>query len=211
MPRNIPVQALLAACRSGDAAAVSRLLPAGGTRLNLSGQRYQEPNTKGTPLIRAAMNGHIEIVRMILERAPNTKVDHVDGDGDTALLVAAEFHHANIIQLLAERGANVSLVGQQGCTPLRLAVGQVHPDAPPRDPDPNGARQLSTVRALLRLGAGTLPSPPAPLVPPPAPAQPFFEVTFPPKTFVCHSRAVCLTNPSILRPSQPPTPSTTMA
>jgi hypothetical protein len=34
---HIPAQALYCACWDGDAAAVSRLLPAGGTRLNLSG------------------------------------------------------------------------------------------------------------------------------------------------------------------------------
>jgi hypothetical protein len=40
------------ACLAGDAAAVSRLLPAGGTRVNLSGPTYQSPYTsKTTPLI----------------------------------------------------------------------------------------------------------------------------------------------------------------
>ena len=34
MQKDIPAQALLSACRAGDAAAVSRLLPAGGTRFN---------------------------------------------------------------------------------------------------------------------------------------------------------------------------------
>ena len=36
-------QALYDACVTGDAAAVSRLLPVGGTRLNLSGPRFQAP------------------------------------------------------------------------------------------------------------------------------------------------------------------------
>jgi hypothetical protein len=45
-------------------------------------------------------------------------------------------------------------------TALRLAVLNIHPDAQPRDADPDGARKLSTVRALLRLGAGTLPTAP---------------------------------------------------
>jgi hypothetical protein len=38
---NIPAQALIEACFRGDAAAVSTLLPVGGTRLNLSGPRFQ--------------------------------------------------------------------------------------------------------------------------------------------------------------------------
>ena len=68
----IPAQALIAACQAGDAAAVSRLLPAGGTNRTLSAQRFQSPNDKATPLIIAAKRGHTGIVRMILERAPNT-------------------------------------------------------------------------------------------------------------------------------------------
>ena len=104
MPKYIPAAALFNACQAGDAAAVSRLLPSGGTRLNLSGQAFQDPDHKSTPLIAAAMNGHTEIVRMILERALNTSVDYVDAPGATALLMAAAYRHADIIQLLVDRG-----------------------------------------------------------------------------------------------------------
>ena len=161
---SIPAQALYEACAAGDAAAVSRLLPAGGTPLNLSGPRFQAPNTKRTPLIAAAAGGHAEIVRMILERAPNTAVGHMDAHGDTALLLATLYHHADIVRLLTDNGGNVNLVvGPQRNPLLRAAVGDIHPGDPPRDPDPDGARQLATVRALLRLDAGTLP--PRPLLP----------------------------------------------
>ena len=51
------------------------------------------------------------------------------------------------------------------CRPC-LEVEALPPTAPPRDPDPDGARQISTVMALLQLGAGT--------VSPRGPAQPFF-------------------------------------
>jgi len=98
-----------------------RLLPAGGTRLNLSGQAFQDPDDTSTPLIIAARHGHTGIVSMILERAPKTTVYRVDAMGFTALLAAAEYHHANIIQLLADRGANVS-------EPRGYAG--VHPSAP---------------------------------------------------------------------------------
>jgi hypothetical protein len=70
---------------------------------------------------------------MILELAPKTAVDHVDGDGDTALLVAAQNHRADIPRgmnsrtprlpratnvlglrrLLADHGANVNYVDQR--------------------------------------------------------------------------------------------------
>ena len=158
---NINAQALFNACVVGDAAAVSRLLPVGGTPRNLSGPRFQCPDdTKSTPLIAAAMGGHTDIVRMILERAPNTPVDDAVATRATALMGSALYHHADIIRLLAARGANVNAESQGGRTPLRLAVGRINPNASHRDPDPDGAWQIATVRALLRLGAGTLP--PAP-------------------------------------------------
>jgi len=57
----IPAQALLNACQAGDAAEVSKLLPAGGTRLNLSGQAFQDHQVdKSTPLILAAWHGHTD-------------------------------------------------------------------------------------------------------------------------------------------------------
>ena len=174
MPKNISAEALYNACAAGDVAAVSRLLPAGGTPRNLSGQRFQFHTEKScTPLTAAAANGHTEIVRMILERAPNTSVDYVETDGDTALIMAALYHHADIVRLLTDRGGNVNVASQARLiTPLRAAVGPTNPTASRRNPDPDGARQLATVRALLRLGAGTLPPPPPSLPDPAALTQP---------------------------------------
>ena len=106
MPKNIPAGALFAACVAGDAAAVSRLLPAGGTPRNLSGVAFQPFSNKSTPLIVAASRGHTEM--RLLARAPNTVVDHVDANGVTAMAVAALYHHADILWLMADNGANVN-------------------------------------------------------------------------------------------------------
>ena len=146
MPKNI------------SAAALRRLLPAGGTPRNLSGQRFQFQTTKNTPLIAAAAHGHTEIVRMILERARNTTLDYANAQGFTAHIVAALYQHADSLRLLlADCGANVNLTDRQGNTALTHAVAQIHCDAIPRDPDPDNARQVATVKALLQLGAGPLP------------------------------------------------------
>jgi len=172
---HIPAQALYEACAAGDAAAVGRLLP--GTRLNLSGPRFQAPNGKTTPLILAAGFGHKEIVRMMLVRAPNTAVDYMSSNGYTALLAVAQYHHADIVRLLTDRGSNVNATDlKRRTTPLGVAVTQLNLDASPRDPDPDGARQLATVSALLQLGASTLPPCPSDTA---ALAQPFLK--FPPK------------------------------
>jgi ankyrin repeat protein len=47
----------------------------------------------------------------LLARAPNTVVDHVDANGVTAMAVAALYHHADILRLLADYGANVNFCG----------------------------------------------------------------------------------------------------
>ena len=143
---NIPADALMYACLAGDAAAVSRLLPA-GTRVNLSGAEFQHPVDKSTPLILATTLGHTDIVRMILERAPNTAVGHVTATGATALLMAAQCHHYDILTLLlvAGRGGNVNLADKRarGGTPLRAAVDGVDHDERPRAPASPFLTQLS--------------------------------------------------------------------
>jgi hypothetical protein len=184
---NIDALALCISCRDGDAAAVSRLLPAPAAfaQLNLSGPRFWGPSgdIMNSPLIYAAEGGHTELVRMMLALAPDTDVDYMNANGRTALSAAAEYRHAGTVQLLAELGANLNAADQRGgtqlrfrgTTPLRFAVSGTNPDARPRDPDPDGTRLLSTVQALLRLGAGTLrhptpptrsPAPPLARVPP---------------------------------------------
>jgi hypothetical protein len=137
---------LFNACLHGDVAAVSRLLPS------------QSAADTSTALTGAATFGHMDVVRMILERTPDSAIDSREAThGGTALGAAAYFHHADILELLADRGAKVNLLGIQLDTPLHLAVGLIHPDEYPRDPDPDGARQVTTVKSLLRLGAGTKP------------------------------------------------------
>ena len=164
---------LIKACLAGDAAAVSRLLPAGGTELDLSGPDFQEPTCKSSALIVAATFGHTDIVRIMLERARNTAVDYVDAQPvpATAMMTACQFHHVGIIRLLAARGANVNVnlnftcqLGQRRQTLLSIALLPMCSNGVPislaeslRDPDPGA--ELATVRELLQLGAGTLPAP----------------------------------------------------
>jgi len=159
---NVSAQALYSACLTGDAAAVSRLLLC-CSRLNLSEPRFQHPDSKSTPLMAAAACGHTEIVRMVLERAPTTTVDHAD----TALRMAAQYHHFVILGLLADRGANPRFANKRRETPLSAAIVKIHPDEPPRGPDPDNSLQLATVRVLLRLGACELAPHPLPLLTPP--------------------------------------------
>jgi len=200
---DILAEALFNACLAGDAAAVSLLLPAGGTQLNLSAARFQDPDFKSMPLIKAAVRGHIEIVRMILERALDTDVDYEDDDGGTALMAAAQYHHVDVLRLLADHGGNVNHLNKWRETALRAAVSTLHPDDLTRDPD--GRRQVATVRALLQLGAGTLPSsPPSPRpLPPPAPPA----ISFSRKTYLRKYIPVACATHGLIRLTTSPRPS----
>jgi hypothetical protein len=179
---SIPAPALYNACAAGNAAVVRKLLPAGGTRLNLSGPRFQSADDQVTPLMVAVQSGHADIVRMLLERAPNTAVGYMNPPGVTALCLAALYHHADVVQLLTDCGGNVNVATRPLLiTPLRAAVGRTNPTAGGRNPDPDGARQFATVMALLRLGASRLPPRLLEFQTPP-PSRNLFEKTFPPKT-----------------------------
>ncbi|WP_293853955.1 ankyrin repeat domain-containing protein [uncultured Alsobacter sp.] len=83
----------------------------------------------GTGLIPAAHHGHVENVRELLKTT--IAVDHVNRLGWTALLEAVILgdggaRHTEIVRLLLQGGANPSLPGRDGKTPLAhaRAMGQ---------------------------------------------------------------------------------------
>ena len=91
----------------------------------------------------AAMNGHTEIIRSIV----NTEliriichdiVDKPTFRGRTALMTAAFHGHLGVIKLLFEKGANINHKDNDGFTPLILASYEGH---------------LKVVKWLLRKGA----------------------------------------------------------
>ena len=88
---------LVDAINRGDAEAVKKLLTKGSvvnTKDELLGR---------TPLIMAAMGGHGEIVRILLDKGAD--VHQVDMEGWTAMRYAVAYGHGDIIKMLAEAGA----------------------------------------------------------------------------------------------------------
>ena len=79
---------------------------------------------KLTLLIIAALNGHANIVEVLLEKGAN--VNAVDSEGWTPLHFAAQNGHASVVEVLLEKGANVNAVNSKGCTPLHSAVWGGH-------------------------------------------------------------------------------------
>mmetsp|Transcript_11183 Transcript_11183/g.22140 ORF Transcript_11183/g.22140 Transcript_11183/m.22140 type:complete len:174 (+) Transcript_11183:215-736(+) len=80
-----------------------------------------------TPLHWAARNGHIEIVRLLLDEGDRTGsgeiplVSIVDGDGDTALHVAVSWGQQTVVDLLFDRGGSLIAKNNDGKSPLDLA------------------------------------------------------------------------------------------
>ncbi len=79
----------------------------------------------GTALIPAAHHGHVEAVRVLLERT-RVDVNHVNKLGWTALLEAIILgdggaRHTEIVRLLVGAGASVNLADAKGVTPLTHA------------------------------------------------------------------------------------------
>ena len=96
-------------------------------------------NIVGMPLISAAKQGDVELVRTLLDE--DVAVNAVDENGRTALMEAARLgRNMNVISLLMSRGADINAVDKAGETALILAVTS----------DNNN---VSMVSGILKLGA----------------------------------------------------------
>lgn len=81
-----------------------------------------------TPLMKAALHGHLEIARHLL--AAGAAVDAADQGGYTSLLLAASNNHADIISLLLDHGAMIDAQeNTQGFTALIWAAQRGHHEA----------------------------------------------------------------------------------
>ncbi|XP_067147191.1 inversin isoform X4 [Apteryx mantelli] len=74
----------------------------------------------GTALHAAALSGHVNTVKLLLEH--NAQVDALDVMKHTPLFRACEMGHKEVIQTLIKGGARVDLVDQDGHSPLHWAA-----------------------------------------------------------------------------------------
>ncbi len=136
-----PDYPLLEAVKKNDVQAVRAILgaSAGNHEINLRGV------TGDLPLVRAARNGNLEIVRMLVEHGAAIDIGKESGDR-TPLIEAAGQGHVEIVKFLMAKGADVNARGK-GLTPLLLACawGQM-PAGPPGD-------KTKTIHLLLENGA----------------------------------------------------------
>ena len=79
----------------------------------------------GTALIPACERGHVDVVKLLLEKT-NVKVNHINKLGWTALLEAIILSNGGksqqeIVRLLLAHGANKNIADKKGVTPLEHA------------------------------------------------------------------------------------------
>jgi serpin B len=92
------------------------LLIANGADVNAKGGYLD-----GTALHDAAIEGHKEIVELLIGKGAN--IEAKNSYGETALYCAAEANHKEIVELLIDKGADVNARDTYGKTPLEQAAG----------------------------------------------------------------------------------------
>uniref|UniRef100_A0A8C2L9G3 E3 ubiquitin-protein ligase MIB2 n=1 Tax=Cyprinus carpio TaxID=7962 RepID=A0A8C2L9G3_CYPCA len=89
-------------------------------------QKYPEKvdikNQGKTALQVAAHQGHVEVVKALLQA--NSSIEAKDEDGDAALHYTAFGNQAEITRLLLSKGASVNLLNNSMCTALHIAVNK---------------------------------------------------------------------------------------
>jgi ankyrin repeat protein len=74
----------------------------------------------GTALHSASFQGHLQVVRYLLQHDVNVNVRN--SGNDTSLLLASYQGHGDVVRFLLDRGADVDLRDQYDNTPLTLAA-----------------------------------------------------------------------------------------
>ena len=116
------------ACVSGDDLSVEMLLKAGADPTGVRDYeaflaKYQKPYEPSLHLAQAAYGGHLSVVRLLIGAGADPNV--AQGEGETALTIAAKKGHLKIVSALLAAGANRGYETPYG-TALQLAEKNGH-------------------------------------------------------------------------------------
>ncbi|MBO4707914.1 MAG: ankyrin repeat domain-containing protein [Elusimicrobiaceae bacterium] len=85
-------------------------------------QYFQYDRDNGTPLMRAAYNGHLKVVKLLIDKGADINIQNEAGS--TALMKAAYKGYFEIVKLLIDKGAKINLKERHGATALIKGVAQ---------------------------------------------------------------------------------------
>lgn len=108
------------AAAEGNVAELEKHIAA-GTDLNA-----REQTVGSTPLIMAAVFGHTDAVKLLVEQGVD--LDVKNNEGSTAVMTATFFGHPNTLKVLLEAGADPNIPGGTGATPLEAAAAPWGPE-----------------------------------------------------------------------------------
>lgn len=116
------------ACQFGNTKAVELML--GYKSGSLKAMIEARTTQLWTPLWLAARNGHLEIIKILLEHGAAETIAAVNDQGKTALWVASKYGHTDIVRELLHRGAEetIAITCMDGDTALWMASHHGHTD-----------------------------------------------------------------------------------
>lgn len=119
------VTALHLAARAGNNVILALLLNGGApTEARMTRIDNSTDRSWGTPLLWAAMEGHIETIEVLL--TAGAQINARNAWNRTPLHVAARFGHVCVVRLLIDRGADKEARRDTNETPLHFAVEENH-------------------------------------------------------------------------------------
>lgn len=91
------------------------------------GASPSDPYAGGSSLLMiASLNGDVATVQVLLSQGALVDINHKNKKSETALHMACQTGHTDVVQLLLERGANPAMKNNKGRTPLDLAKTMRH-------------------------------------------------------------------------------------
>lgn len=125
------------ACDKGKYDLTKRLIDEEGYDVN------DQDNAGNTPLHEAALNGHLEIVKLLVERGANVNMQSFDMFLDTPLIDASANGHIEVVKYLLDHGADPTMVNAKGLS----AIESVEEDS---DLDDDDRKLIHNMKDILK-------------------------------------------------------------